>query len=109
DGKPMDRSTIEMAIFKLNRRWRWADAGSDVNFMSGRYAQPISKSNISVTNGKGQWTFKIKYPEWGRYYVKACDPVSGHCTGKVVYIDWPGWAGRAREGADGATMLTFSS
>lgn len=109
DGKPMDRSTIEMSIHKLNWRWWWDDAGSEVNFMSGRYAEPISKSNISVTNGKGQWTFKIKYPEWGRYYVKACDPVSGHCTGKVVYIDWPGWAGRAREGADGATMLTFSS
>ncbi|HEY0651832.1 MAG TPA: alpha-2-macroglobulin family protein, partial [Chryseosolibacter sp.] len=30
-------------------------------------------------------------------------------TAKVVYIDWPGWAGRARQGADGATMLSFAS
>src|SRR5690606_19322497 len=53
--------------------------------------------------------FKIKYPDWGRYLVKAYDPVSGHSTAKVVYIDWPGWAGRARGGSEGATMLTFSS
>ncbi|MCK7522311.1 MAG: hypothetical protein MZV64_33845 [Ignavibacteriales bacterium] len=25
------------------------------------------------------------------------DPQSGHAAGQIVYIDWPGWAGRARE------------
>ena len=64
---------------------------------------------MKTTNGKGNWTFRINYPEWGRYFVKAYDPVSGHSTGKVVYIDWPGWAGRPEEGSQGATMLSFTS
>ncbi|MBE0713263.1 MAG: hypothetical protein IH583_12870, partial [Candidatus Aminicenantes bacterium] len=38
------------------------------------------------------------------------DPVSGHASGQIVYIDWPGWAGRAREeGGVGATTLSFTS
>jgi hypothetical protein len=35
--------------------------------------------------------------------------MSGHSSGKVVYIDWPGWAGRSRGGNQGATMLSFSA
>jgi len=35
---------------------------------------------------------------------------TGHCAGKVAFIDWPGWAGRPKEqvGA-GASILTLSS
>jgi len=33
-----------------------------------------------------------------------------HVTGKIVYIDWPGWAGRAqKDGPGGASVLNFSS
>jgi uncharacterized protein YfaS (alpha-2-macroglobulin family) len=45
----------------------------------------------------------------GSLLCKAYDPETGHTTGKVVYIDWPGWAGRARNEGEGATMLSFSS
>lgn len=64
---------------------------------------------IETRNGKGSWSFKIKYPEWGRYLVRVTDETSGHSASQVAYIDWPGWAGRARPGADGAAMLSFSA
>ncbi len=108
DGKPLSRS-IELSIYKIDWRWWWDGSDGGINFMSGNYSQPVSVGKIQTVNGKGTWKFKIKYPEWGRFFVKAFDPESGHSTGKVVYIDWPGWAGRARNESEGATMLSFSS
>jgi len=36
--------------------------------------------------------------------------VSGHSTGKIIYVDWPGWAGRPmRDNPEAASMLTFNS
>lgn len=110
DGNGVSHDGVEMSLYKIEWRWWWDGSNeSAVNFMSGSYSQPIAQGKIRTVNGKGAWNFKVKYPEWGRFLVKAYDPVSGHSTGKVVYIDWPGWAGRARSEAQGATMLTFSS
>lgn len=108
DGNPLSR-TIELSIYKIRWSWWWDNSQGSVNFMSGNYSQPITTGRIRTNNGKGSWNFKIKYPEWGRFYVRAYDPESGHTTGKVVYIDWPGWAGRARNEGEGATMLSFTS
>jgi uncharacterized protein YfaS (alpha-2-macroglobulin family) len=109
DGNPVSRDQIEMSMYKLEWRWWWNSEGEDANYMSSSFSQPVARGTTKTLNGKGTWQFKINYPEWGRYFVKAYDPVSGHSTGKVVYIDWPGWAGRAREGSQGATMLSFTS
>jgi len=110
DGNPVSHSNIQMSIYKLEWRWWWdGSSEGNVNFMTGQYAEPIASGNINTSNGKGSWNFKVKYPEWGRFLIKAVDPVSGHSTAKIVYIDWPGWAGRARNESNGATMLSFSS
>ncbi|HEY5749958.1 MAG TPA: MG2 domain-containing protein [Chryseolinea sp.] len=109
DGKPVSHDGIEMSLYKLNWVWWWSSEGSNADYMSSTTTQAMATGTIRTVNGKGAWTFKVKYPEWGRFYVKAYDPVSGHTTGKVVYIDWPGWAGRSRGGNEGATMLSFSS
>lgn len=109
DGNPVSRSNIEMSLYKLEWRWWWDNSGDNANYMSGNYSRPIATGRIQTVNGKGAWNFRVNYPEWGRYLVKAYDPASGHSTAKVVYIDWPGWAGRARGDGQGATMLSFSS
>ncbi len=108
-GNPVSRNNIEMSIYEVEWRWWWDSQGEDANFMSASNSRLVVKGNASTANGKGSWKFKIKYPEWGRYFVKAYDPVSGHSTGKIVYIDWPGWAGRSRNANQGATMLSFNS
>ena len=65
---------------------------------AGRRARPsIKQETVATKDGAGQWQFEIKYPEWGRYLIRACDLDGGHCTGRVFYIDWPSWAGAARE------------
>ena len=109
DGNPVSRSNIEMSLYKLEWRWWWDNSGANANYMSGQYRRPIKTGRIQTVNGKGSWDFRVDYPEWGRFLVKAYDPVSGHTTAKIVYIDWPGWAGRSRGNTQGATMLSFST
>lgn len=109
DGKPVSRNNIEMSIHKMEWRWWWDDGDGDAAYESSSYETLIASGTARTVNGQGSWDFKVKYPDWGRYIVRAHDPVSGHTAAKIVYIDWPGWAGRAREGSQGATMLNFSS
>lgn len=109
DGKPVSRDGIEMTLYKLEWRWWWDNTGDNANYIANSISSTVTSGTTRTVNGVGSWRFKVNYPEWGRFYVKACDPVSGHCTGKEVYIDWPGWAGRSRGGNEGATMLSFTS
>ena len=70
----------------------------------------IKQDTIATKDGAGQWKFEIKYPEWGRYLVRACDLDGGHCTGRVFYIDWPSWAGAARDqSGPAANVLMITS
>ncbi|NOT75849.1 MAG: hypothetical protein HOP08_13065 [Cyclobacteriaceae bacterium] len=109
DGNGVTRDNIQMTISKLEWRWWWDSSEGNANYMSANNSTPIASGRIKTVNGKGVWNFKVKYPEWGRFLVRATDPVSGHSTAKVVYIDWPGWAGRAKNESQGAAMLSVSS
>jgi uncharacterized protein YfaS (alpha-2-macroglobulin family) len=109
DGNGVSRDNISLSISKLEWKWWWDNSEGNANYMTASNATPVASGTARTVDGKGSWTFKIKYPEWGRYLVRATDPVSGHSTAKVVYIDWPGWAGRARNESQGAAMLSFSS
>ncbi|MBX7125878.1 MAG: hypothetical protein K1X47_09310, partial [Cyclobacteriaceae bacterium] len=109
DGKPVSRGEIQMTLTKLDWRWWWDTSEGGANYSTGRTEQVIASGTVATANGKGAWNFKVRQPEWGRFLIRAYDPASGHATSKVVYIDWPGWAGRARGEASAATMLNFSS
>ncbi len=109
NGNGVSREGVEMTLYKLDWRWWWDNSQGTANYMTGNNVKVIATGKIKTVNGKGGWNFKVKYPEWGRYLVRAFDPVSGHSSAKVVYIDWPGWAGRASKESQGATMLSFAS
>ncbi|NOZ35954.1 MAG: hypothetical protein GXO80_11725 [Chlorobi bacterium] len=102
---------INLKFYKLSWRW-WFDASSNsVSSYNFRNSATLLKSaNVTTSAGKANWDIEVKYPDWGRYLVIAEDTKTGHSTGKIVYIDWPGWAGRAQKGdSEGASMLTFIS
>lgn len=110
DGNPLSKK-IDINIYKLNWRWWWDNSSDNLaNYVEGSYAKPVKNGTVSTVNGKGSWNFAIQ-KDYGRYYVRACDPESGHCTGRVIYVDEPGWYSRSRgdESKGGATMLTFAS
>ncbi|HKZ37547.1 MAG TPA: alpha-2-macroglobulin family protein, partial [Chryseolinea sp.] len=111
DGNPVARDNASINVYRLNRYWWWDNAHDNVaNYIEGNNAQLMSSGKLNAANGKAQWSFKIASADWGTYYIKVCDPVSGHCSGKTVYIDQRGYYGRnSRENKGGATQLSFSS
>ncbi|MBD3240600.1 MAG: hypothetical protein GF331_08460 [Chitinivibrionales bacterium] len=111
DGKPVPARKLEVTLYKVRWRWWWEKGDESLADYVGRSShKPIKADTIKAVNGKAQWPFKIKYPAWGRYLVRVRDLDGGHATGKLFYVDWPGWAGRARKDSPGgATVLSFST
>lgn len=111
EGKPVSASNLEVKIYKIEWKWWWDRSGDDLaDYLGSKYHQPVYLTTLSTPAGKGSFQFKIKYPEWGRFLIRVVDPNGGHATGKIVYIDWPGWAGRSTEKTpSGASMLIFSA
>lgn len=112
DGMPSKtKRKIEIEYYQINYRWWWDKSAEDLSNYSSTYDHRLmQRDTITTVNGVGSWILRLNYPNWGRYVIRACDLESGHCTGKVFYMDWPGWAGHAQDdGQGGPTMLTFSA
>lgn len=114
NGAGVSREGIEISMYKLGWRWWWDNSDESIaNYIEGSYSKLVKSGKVKTVNGKGAWTFEMKQAEheYGRYFIRACDPVSGHCTGQIVYIDEPGWYSRARgdDEKGGATILSFST
>lgn len=111
NGNPVSRNNLEVKIFKIQWRYWWENNTDDLaTYMGNNYNNPILTKNVTTTNGKGRFNFRINRPEWGRFFIRVYDPVNGHAAGKIVYIDWPGWAGRPlRTDPQAASMLSFNA
>lgn len=111
NGNPVSRNNLDVRVYKLQWRWWWEGSNENLaSFISNSYNRPILQQKLNAVNGKGQFTFRVDRPDWGRFLIRIVDPVSGHATGQVVFVDWPGWAGRPQRGdAESATMLTFNA
>ncbi len=110
EGKPVSRDNVRVELYKLDWKWWWDNSYDNISsYVGNSYREAISTGTISTNNGEGSWKLRVDYPEWGRYYVKVTDVYSGHSSGSVLYLDWPGWAGKAKRGdLDGAAMLDFA-
>src|SRR5690606_3678188 len=92
--------------------WWWDNSsGNLANFVEGSDSRLVRSAEVNTTNGKGEWTFNLEMAEYGRYFLRMCDPVSGHCAGQIIYVDEPGWWSRARsdDARGGANLLSFST
>jgi alpha-2-macroglobulin len=109
-GNPVRSGSVKAEIYKLQWRWWWEKGDEGLaDFASTRGYSPLQSGIVQVADGQGEWKVRIKYPDWGRYLIRVTDMKGGHSAGKIVYIDWPGWAGRSVEGKIGASMLTLST
>jgi hypothetical protein len=109
DGEPVSVENIRVSLYKIHWKWWWDKSGDSLaQYAAASHAGIVAQDTVSTAAGQGSWQFRIDYPAWGRYIVRACDTAGGHCSAKVFYIDWPGWAGRAQEQAGpGANTLAF--
>ena len=111
EGKPAPNSKLDYTVYKLEWKWWWEkDAYTSATHVSSYHYNKITSGTLNTKNGKGSFQFQVKYPDWGRYLVEVSDGNNGHSAAKIVYIDWPGWAGRAQEGGTGsAAMLPLTA
>ncbi len=102
---------MEVQFYKIQWRWWWEEGGDNLsNFTQNEYNKLIKTETVTLSNGKGKWSFSTTSSDWGRYLILAKDPRSGHTTGAVIYIDEPGWQSRSgMDDASAATMLSFTS
>lgn len=111
-GKPKATKTLKVTVHKVQWRWWWDTSEDNLShYGSSAYRSKVFEKTISSgANGKASFDFELKYPDWGRYLVRVEDVKGGHATGKPVYIDWPGWAGKSsKNDPSAATMLMFSA
>jgi len=102
-GESVSLDEVKVSLYKIDWKWWWDKSASSLaEYADGQHKNLLQSGIVKTADGNGSWDFEIKYPEWGRYLIRACDLEGKHCTGKTVYIDWPGWAGRAQEEGSGA-------
>ena len=110
-GKPVQNGKVELNLYKIEWRWWW-EKGPDslAEYAESRNLAPLQSGIVDVKGGVASWDFDVKYPDWGRYLITARDANGTHRTGKIVYIDWPGWAGRATaDQPGGASVLSLTA
>jgi hypothetical protein len=79
-----------MTLYKLSYRWWWeSDQENLAHYISNRIYKPVITQRIVTSGGKGTFSFRIDKNDWGRYLIRA-STLTGHATGKIVLIDWPG-------------------
>jgi uncharacterized protein YfaS (alpha-2-macroglobulin family) len=111
-GNAKAADNLKVAIYKVSWRWWWETSADNLsNFSNSEYQEKVFEKTLNTnSSGKGSFDFELKYPDWGRYLVRVEDPTGGHATGKTIYIDWPGWAGKSmKNDPSAATMLMFST
>jgi uncharacterized protein YfaS (alpha-2-macroglobulin family) len=110
-GNPLPSGKVEVKLHKIKWRWWWEKGEESIaDYLGSSSYRAIKTDTLQIQNGRGQWKFQIKYPSWGRYLIRVRDMDGKHIAGKIVYIDWPGWAGRAqKDSPGGATVLNFSA
>lgn len=110
-GNPVQDGEVEMNLYKLDWRWWWEKSPDNLaQYAESSSLSPLQSGTVKVKKGTASWDFEVKYPDWGRYLVTARDQGGTHRTGKIVYIDWPGWAGRARaDQPGGASVLSLTT
>ncbi|MFW6181655.1 MAG: alpha-2-macroglobulin family protein, partial [Spirochaetota bacterium] len=111
EGNPVPRGRVRAELFQINWRWWWEKGEEQLaSYMSSQDIRPLRSSVVEIENGTGTWSFQVDHPSWGRYLVRVSDPDGGHAAGKIVYVDWPGWAGRDMAGAPGgASVLALTT
>ncbi|MBN1132192.1 MAG: hypothetical protein JXR52_10225 [Bacteroidales bacterium] len=111
NGQRVGNRKLRVSVYKLDWRWWYESSpGELAAFLGSNYQALVQTETIFLKQGSGSFSFKIDYPEWGRYFIHVEDETGGHAAGKVVFIDWPGWAGRAGKGEpDAAAVLAFST
>lgn len=111
NGNAVSGHAVEYRIYKLDWSWWWESSSSYLDsYVNGNSATPVSQGAFTSTTNPYRISFRVDYPEWGRYLVYVKDLTGGHASGGIVYLDWPSWRGRSdKQDPSALTMLSFNT
>jgi uncharacterized protein YfaS (alpha-2-macroglobulin family) len=112
DGKPLAGHALQAQVYKMDRNWWWdGDVDGMANYISSPSVDLRQDTSLTTdAQGRAVFKFRVDRPDWGRFAVRITDPSSGHASAVQLYLDWPGWEGRARrQDPQQAAMLTFNA
>ena len=109
-GNPVKRANLRVEVYRIDWSW-WYRSDEDIaSYISQNYKQRIVNENIRCKNGKARYNLRIKYPNWGNYFVRIIDEKSKNSAGIRVYVDWPSWYSRKnRKAPSGASLLSITT
>lgn len=110
DGKLKSEETIEVKIYKLQWSWWYENSDSDMASYISRNGSFLVKDSILKTKqGKASISYKVNYPDYGKFLIIATDTKGNHQTGLSFTIDWPYWNRANRVEGEHANLLNFTT
>lgn len=99
-----DKRQLKVKLYQLQWQW-WYDSD---NYVSEYNSTLIDEQTMSI-NGKGQYSFSVNYPNWGRFMLDVTDTKTGISSSKIFYMDWPNSFGRSPILSQGSTIIELSA
>lgn len=107
DGEFIDGGELEVKVYTIGHYWWYSNRSGLSNYVNNDAKYLVETRTISTRNGEGKFKLSIPSQRWGRFLVRICDKDGGHCTGRLVYFDWPEEQRRNRQNEEGSTILSF--
>jgi len=111
NGHPMERSDLEISVYKIEWRWWWSSSYDDLaSYQSSSYRTAFLNTKINTDNhGKASFNINVPDEESGRYLIRIYDKKSGHATGRTAYFYRNWWKREPGTNKEAAKMLVFSA
>jgi uncharacterized protein YfaS (alpha-2-macroglobulin family) len=107
EGEFLDGEDLEVKIYTIGHYWWYSNRNGLSSYVNNDAKYLVETKTITTENGQGKFMLSIPSKRWGRFLVRVCDKEGGHCTGRLVYFDWPEDMRRNRKTEQGTTILTF--
>lgn len=110
DGSALGGRRVEINLYRLDWHWWWSSERNELaRYVSSSRLKPVRHEEIETSSfgGTGSYTLNLSDREWGTYYMTARDLKSGHESAVLLYLDWPDYGNRHRDG-EGAMRLSVS-
>ncbi len=109
NGTTLKNKELDVGIYKLGWSW-WYDRSSNNISKYNTTSHLGSVDNKTLkTNSDGTVTMDYVPNEWGRYMIRVCDNVSGHCSGDFFRVGYPRYDGEGPPNKSAAAMLSFTT
>ncbi|MEM9548543.1 MAG: MG2 domain-containing protein [Bacteroidota bacterium] len=106
DGNPIANRNLSIGIYTAEWNW-WYDRGYSrkYKYNTSSHKGAVSKAKAK-TNSKGEAIHTVKFDGHGKYMIRVCDDVTGHCTGDLFYTGYS-WSQDSEQ--NGPQQLIFTT